>query len=682
MEMRLKMRWIVATLIAIVAIAAAFTFYERTRPHLAERSQSDYLRDVHQVIGSLRGEERRAAVAAGREFLLDYPSADEPRLRLELAMLMADMPDADMESVANETERVALYVLSRARPNRLPTQQDFQKMGFRFGKYGYDYGDYGSWPTPFIVTDVDGDNQRDVLFSCPGGEYSYYGSTMQPGVCLLFRQTPQGWTKHRLGIGVPVIGLWTFDVTKSGPKAVVLASLADSAYRPNLFFDVFVWQGGRMSNVLTTKISEGWQWEHKDVDGDGLQEIRVFGSEPSRRWRERNNLIVTTYKWNGSRFAPHQTEKEPTASQPLLEGKRLFSAGRHREAARAFQAVVENRGGGEYFDRETDRRIAWYYLGICRALFGNYVEAVQAMTEAQQRRSRESDGISIFARKFLHACPHPGDLPKAIGTIGQMFRAVEWAQQTSRPNASPKDVLTTAGYPPDFYQDVDLTGDGKPEVLARFGWTGGGAVVAFDGAWSRDHAPSEQAKQWTTWLLAYAHKDKAPEWAYPLEVDELFYLPQVPALQPYPVASDVKVKAVQSRGKYPQVVIEHQNADGKYRSEVQWNGERFVATVPTSREASGNLLGELNRIETYLFERKEFAETLTLLDAFAQQVRRSSLPSEEKNDLLLEVYYHQAICYRKSGQTRKASVTLTALWRGQPKNVWGRLAKKWLRFTR
>ena len=679
--MRLKMRWIVAALITIVAMAAAFTFYERTRPHLAERSQSDYLRDVRQIIGSLQGAERRAAVAAGREFLLDYPSADEPRLRLELAMLMADLPDADMESVANETERVALHVLSRVRPNRSPSQQDFQKMGFRFGKYGYGYG-YGSWPTPFIVSDVDGDNQRDVLFSCPGGEYSYYGGTMQPGVCLLFRQTPQGWTKHRLGIGVPVIGLWTFDVTKNGPKAVVLANLADSAYRPNLFFDVFVWQGGRMNNVLSTKIPNGWQWEHRDVDGDGTQEIRVFGRwMPPRWWEENQQHVVTTYRWNDSRFVPQQTQRgQPTedVSQWLVEGGKQFAAGRYRKAARAFQTALhwqdsKKENADSYFKQYGSRR-AWYYLALCHAMLGEHAEAVQAMKQTNPRREEEQDTVSQFAQKFLDACKQPSDLPRAAAAVGQVFRVIEVAQQTSRPNASPKDVLTAAGYPPDFYQEIDLTGDGKPEAVTRFGWTGGGAVVAFQ----RD----EQTKQWTTWLLAYAHKDKVPEWAYPLEVDELFYLPQVPTLQPYPVASDVKVNAVQSRGKYPQVVIEYQNADGKYQGDVQWNGERFVTTVPTSQGASGNLVGELNRIETYLFERKEFAETLTLLDAFARRVRRSSLPSEEKNDLLLEVYYHQAICYRKLGQTRKASVTLTALWRGQPKNVWGRLAKKWLRFTR
>ena len=42
--------------------------------------------------------------------------------------------------------------------------------------------------------------------------------------------------------------------------------------------------------------------------------------------------------------------------------------------------------------------------------------------------------------------------------------------------------------------------------------------------------------------------------------------------------------------------------------------------------------------------------------------------------LLNEIYYHQAICYRKLGNLRRAAVILSTLQRMDPESAWGNLA--------
>ena len=57
------------------------------------------------------------------------------------------------------------------------------------------------------------------------------------------------------------------------------------------------------------------------------------------------------------------------------------------------------------------------------------------------------------------------------------------------------------------------------------------------------------------------------------------------------------------------------------------------------------------------------------------RIRSSALPIPSREELLLELYYHQALCRRKLGRERAAAVTLAALWRSYPNTPWGRLAK-------
>src|SRR5207249_222276 len=149
------------------------------------------------------------------------------------------------------------------RPGERPTIGAFNRAGFAFPAYGDYYRGFGgeAWPTPFLVEDFDGDGRPDVAFAAPGDG---------PSVCLLFRNTRQGWIPYRFGAGVPALGLSSFDIGRGQGKAIVLPSLAGNPYQPNLFFDVFTWRSGRLENVLSATIPNGWQWEHRDPDGDGL----------------------------------------------------------------------------------------------------------------------------------------------------------------------------------------------------------------------------------------------------------------------------------------------------------------------------------------------------------------------------------------------------------------------------
>src|SRR5262249_48593582 len=91
--------------------------------------------------------------------------------------------------------------------------------------------------------------------------------------------------------------------------------------------------------------------------------------------------------------------------------------------------------------------------------------------------------------------------------------------------------------------------------------------------------------------------------------------------------------------------------------------------------ARGDFAAELAGLEAQLFERRDDAATLAQLDDLAARVRAAPGSAAVKRDLLLEIFYHQAICRRKLGRTRAGEVTLAGLWRAYPKTAWGRLAK-------
>jgi len=59
----------------------------------------------------------------------------------------------------------------------------------------------------------------------------------------------------------------------------------DSEYQPNLFVDAFTWQKGRIGSVLSTKITHGFQLDHQDVEGKGVQAIRLFGRGTASEWQ-------------------------------------------------------------------------------------------------------------------------------------------------------------------------------------------------------------------------------------------------------------------------------------------------------------------------------------------------------------------------------------------------------------
>ena len=76
-----------------------------------------------------------------------------------------------------------------------------------------------------------------------------------------------------------------------------------------------------------------------------------------------------------------------------------------------------------------------------------------------------------------------------------------------------------------------------------------------------------------------------------------------------------------------------------------------------------------------LFERRAFAASLARLEALAGRLHRADAPWDTRAALLLELYYHEAICLRKLGRQREAAAVLTSLWRCFPDQAWGRLAR-------
>lgn len=646
--------WIAVVGCGIVLILAGLAFYTRTRPGLAAETEADRLHAVEHLALPRTAEGSRAAITAVREYLLDYPKAHESNLRLQLASAVAGSREADYSFVAEQVELAASDVLSYLPPHAAASRKDFEQAGFAFEQ------GYRGWTDPFLLTDVDGDGSQDVLFVYPG--------TDQPGACCLFRHTPQGWVSHRLAVGEPILGLWTFDIAKGGPKAILLAGLADSEYDPNLFVDVFVWQNDRLDNVLSTKIPHGFQLDHKDVDGDGRQEIRLFGNGVREGWNYAPRTL-TIYRWDGRRFALQETrdtEKAKDGWSWLAEGMEQLEAGRFREAAQAFRVAAAWKTDSDFDD--PGRQEAWYFLGLSEALQGDHPAAVAAMRKLPPQGD---EVLASQAQKFLRACPQPRDLPQGIAAVGQGFRLLEQVAGASRPDTTPKAILAAAGIQPDTYQEVDLTGDGRPGGLARFHWPGGSAVVALQ--------RSSLSPAWSVSVLAYGlEAPPSVRNAYPLQDEDLFYLPEAPALQIFPVATDVSLSGVRAgSGPAPEIALAYRQGGTSEEGVVRWDGEHFAMVRPLPKPSESFGL-ELNLLEALLFERRAYREALDGLAALEERVRRSSLSVDTKTELLLEAFYQEAICYRKLGQTHRAAVIYAALWRQHPENTWGQLAKRWL----
>lgn len=640
----------------LIAMALLFQYYDKTRGRLAPRSREERLQQVNTLAQGLRsgGLESRQILTAAREFFLDYPDSQDQKLRLSIAFAAAEQPDADWMFVTDTIEAAALHVLAGVKG--VPKQQDFEKAGFIF-ESSY------VWPTPFLVTDIDGDGSPDVLLAAP---------SIRPGVCYLFRHTKQGWISTQLGVGVPIMGLWAFDITPHGPKAIAIACLADSEYDPNLLFDVFAWQQGRLNNVLSTTIHHGWQWEHKDRESNGVQSLRLV--EHSVGLRRRRGAISHTdvfYRWDGSRFVlqPGATHSPAKTSfqEGLQKGEALYEAGRYQEAETTLERSLQLKPDPN--DDETWERARGYYvIGLCRALLGDGVGARQAMSKANVAKAETP--TRTLAQRFLDATAQPGTLPEGLAAVGQVFPLLAVSARHAAPGASPKTLLAEAHLRTDLYREAPLSGPGAGDVLTQFSWSTGNAVVA----WRRD----PQTQQWVAWPVAYGLIGNKPtsEELYQLPAALWFCLPHASALQATPTPDRVQLVVVTS-DSLPQIEISYQRGRDTQNGAVAWNGEEFVMTRP-SPMAAENLEAELSGIEARLFARKDYRMALTQLDTLDARIGVSARSFQDKTDLRLELYYHQALCYRKLGDTRHAEVILSALQRAYPDTGWGRLATAWL----
>jgi len=265
-----RLRRLLPVLLLLGGAIYIFLWYQHTRPRLKlipAAQRLEQIRAAANNLGDGPDTATRATMLEMREFMLDYPQVRDPAATMKLTIAMAAQPDADWPFIANTMEDMAATLLAKQPFGKAPTQKDFEAAGFHFDSYGFNV-----WPTPFLTTDIDGDGLSDLLFACPGGA--------APSVVYLFRQTKQGWISYPLGIGAPLLGMWIFDITPHGPKALVLVSLVGEAYQPTVLFDVFVWQNGRMTSVLSTLIKNGWQWDHAKADKGSVLAFDVKYIDP------------------------------------------------------------------------------------------------------------------------------------------------------------------------------------------------------------------------------------------------------------------------------------------------------------------------------------------------------------------------------------------------------------------
>src|SRR5438093_8077908 len=126
----------------------------------------------------------------------------------------------------------------------------------------------------------------------------------------------------------------------------------------------------------------------------------------------------------------------------LAEAERLFEARRYEAAVRFLETAIRWRSPQpEEFPRfgDSDRRRAWYLLGLSRALQGRREEALAAMRAATNTagvEAMEPATIAGRAERFLAAANQPPGLSGALAAVGQLFRALDIAQHESGPGAT------------------------------------------------------------------------------------------------------------------------------------------------------------------------------------------------------------------------------------------------------
>jgi tetratricopeptide (TPR) repeat protein len=668
--LRLDMRVLAVALVSLVLVAAssgaAYIFYARTSPRLATEVPTARAKRVKEMSEL---DNRRAAVTAVREFLLDYPASQDPELRLNLLAAIADQPDADFASVADDFERAALGILTIDGPKRLAHLMVRGFARVMVGGYAratgyvtYQRQHYDRWlDAPMVLADIDGDGRSDALCD------------FSPGACCLFRHTQQGWVAHRLTTSGEIRGMWVFDITPHGPRVIELATQTRSEYDPTFLVDVYVWRNNRIENVLSTTLPHGFQMDHRDLDGSGRQAIRLYSDMIGSAYTP-NPHTLTVYRWDGRRYRLDNTRQLATsqiASEWQEEGEALFERGRYADAERAYTAALAWKpatGTVESADYRFRKNLVAWHLGLSRALRGDRAGSLAAMQQVTQ--SQDETDYDTQAGKFIAALTQNQTLPQAFAAAGQVFRALESAVHAARQDATPAAIFTAAGIQPDRLQQVDLSADGVSSDLTQLSWPDGSAVVAL--------RPDRAGKAWQLHILACAHTVK------PVSGDgntpqSSFYLSQAPALQLYPAATEVRLAGVRAGDGHlaPEIDLSYRQNGSLHTGIVRWNGERFTVVSPRPPQSESFTM-ELNRIEGELFVERSYQKTLATLEALAARIRTSDLNPLTRTALLQEILYFEALCYRKLGQTHRAAVIYAALYRTDPYSDWGHLAQSWL----
>lgn len=642
---------LLALLIAGWALAAA------QRPRLAILDYAKRLNEAKQNTGFT--ESPRVAIARMRELFLDHPEANTSGVRLNMIRGMALLPETSFTFVAGEMEQAALEILSRVKAGSVPHEADFRKAGF------VTYAGYSDWRLDWskacFIEDIDGDNSPEVVIAWP---------TYERGVVSLFRREAGGWRAYRLLTGSEIRGLWIVNIAKQGPRVILIASLTDNEYDPNLLMDAFVWRNGRIENVLAAKIPHGFQFDRRDLDGDGVQEIRLFGGEKQPEYGEKARQS-DIYRWDGQRYNLHKTERvfqQRDGYEWLAQGLQKLEAGDLTAATMLLRQAAEWREPGPYgrFDYG-ERQTARFYLGVCQVILGDMKNAKQTLSMLP---NLQDSSLSALARRFAGMGTGAQDRLSGLAALGQVFRALDITARVSVANRAAKDILTDAGLTPENYREADLTGDGTPEGIAQIRWNGGSGVVALQ--------RNTGGAGWNLHILAYGVTQEPPKEHIENYDARGFYMPHAPALQIYPAASSVGLDSVGS-GASPSIRLTYVQSGRSAQAVVRWNGERFVCLqpVPMVRE---NLDLVLNRIEAQLFEQRGYRQTLRALEAFDRRVHASRLTDLDKSRLLLESAYHQALCYRKLGDAPHAAALYDALTRAEPGGTenWGQLARQWI----
>jgi hypothetical protein len=321
-------------------------------------------------------------------------------------------------------------------------------------------------------------------------------------------------------------------------------------------------------------------------------------------------------------------------------------------------------------DDSSERQQDWYNLAICEALLGHKDDSDFAMS---QTNPETRYGPSLLAKKveaFRRAEKASGGLPGALRAIGEVFRVLDYKARTAPPGSPLRDMMISAGCVVDRYDNLLPQGAGQPESVCRIHWEDGNAVLS----WQRDTGGA-----WSYRILAYglSHQEirkKGPYGWEGQEEVERFYLPHAPVLQPYPMLQGAVLSSISYRSGRPYIKVFGRRESGTTEWEAGWRNGEWVSVLPHG-ETDTDYTGELNRIETLIFDAHDYQGALAGFKSFEQTVRDSSLFYGTKDDLLKEAYYHEGLCYLKLGQTRRAESVFSGLWNISPADPWCRLAK-------